>query len=196
MQARIERVGNSLVPAYQLALPASDPAKVHFRFKLIDTKLFRYALSLASGIILVPYEAVERVQNDAQLAAILADAIACAIEKRAYSWSSSLGNLRAVLMLAEVADDPLLGLSAVVTSAKAATGNFLEGTHEHSGRVSLCLLHDAGYDIYQAPIAWWLLASKDPKPIAEIRLPDHAAYLYRILGETWHNPAANATPAH
>ncbi|MGH9562634.1 MAG: hypothetical protein ACRD3S_14375, partial [Terracidiphilus sp.] len=62
--------------------------------------------------------------------------------------------------------------------------------------VALCLMHDAGYDIGEAPKAWWLLNSKNPRPISRISLPHRAAYLYRILGETWYDPAANALQTH
>jgi hypothetical protein len=35
-QARVERIGASLVPASQRALPDSDPTKIHFRFQVVD----------------------------------------------------------------------------------------------------------------------------------------------------------------
>jgi hypothetical protein len=56
---------------------------------------------------------------------------------------------------------------------------------KQSGCVSLSLLHDAGYDVQQAPLAWWLLAPKKPKDITDVPLPRRAEYLYRIIGETW-----------
>lgn len=197
MQAHINEIGNRLIPAYQRDLPDSDPQKIHFRFQLIESKWLRFPLPLASGIILVPHRLVESVQNDAQLAEILADGVAHVIEREAYSWSETAGKVRATGTAVAIAGSavPVVGLAGevVMISADDETEWFPQ---ERSGRVSLGLLYGAGYDIDQAPIAWWLLASKDPKPIAEIRLPDHAAYLYRILGETWHNPAANATLMH
>jgi hypothetical protein len=65
-------------------------------------------------------------------------------------------------------------------------------------RVSLTLLRDAGYDIDEAPMAWWLLAV-DPKNttlLGTTEVPDRVAYLYRILGETWRNPTASTPLAH
>jgi len=56
------------------------------------------------------------------------------------------------------------------------------------------LLHDVGYDIDQAPVAWWLLDPISQQPLTDIEIPDRANYLYSILGETWHNPAAKALP--
>ena len=56
-----------------------------------------------------------------------------------------------------------------------------------SGRVSLGLLHDAGYDIQQAPVAWWILASKPGKKFTEINIPSRSLNLYRTIGLVWKN---------
>jgi hypothetical protein len=82
MQERVDRIGTSLVPVYQRELDNSDPTKVNIRFQLIDERHFNDALSLPSGIILVPYQVVERMEDDSQLAAVLADNIATAIDKQ------------------------------------------------------------------------------------------------------------------
>jgi hypothetical protein len=65
----------------------------------------------------------------------------------------------------------------------------IDRTLQQSGRVGLCFLHDAGYDIAQAPLAWWLLAPRKPASIDRIMMPPRAATLYIALGTTWH-PAA------
>lgn len=194
MQARIEKIGNSLIPAYQRALPDSDPTKIDFRFQVIDTKLIRDAFTLPSGIILVPHQVVERMQNDSQLAAILADAIAHVLERQQYrAEGKQKGAIAATL--AGVATTPYGG-GYIAAEGMTAEREILTEEAEQGCRVSLSLLHDAGYDIDQAPMAWWLLDPMDPKPIAEINMPDRVAYLYRVLGETWHNPAASAPQIH
>jgi hypothetical protein len=38
MQARVDRVGNSLIPDFQRSLPDTDPRKIQFRFQLVDGK--------------------------------------------------------------------------------------------------------------------------------------------------------------
>lgn len=90
MQARIERIGNSLIPAFQRALPDNDPAKVNFRFQLIDTELFAGAFPLQSGIILIPHQTVEHMQNDSQIASIIGESIAYILEYQAFRmrWSA------------------------------------------------------------------------------------------------------------
>lgn len=196
MQARIEKIGDSLVPAYQRALPDSDAARIQFRFHLVDNKHFCGMMpcdvfALPSGVILIPHQVVERMQNDSQLAAVLADAIARTMEKQDFRTQSK----RKAAMVAGVAGAfvPFAG-PMIATEGMSAEGNILLREQHQSGRVSLSLLHDAGYDIDQAPIAWWLLASRKPQPISEIDIPDRAGYLYRILGELWHNPSLN--PPH
>jgi hypothetical protein len=46
-------------------------------------------------------------------------------------------------------------------------------------------LQDAQYDLSQAPLAWWLLASGKPKDLTNLTIPEHARYLYEVLGATW-----------
>ena len=66
----------------------------------------------------------------------------------------------------------------------------LRHAEQQSGRVSLSLLSDAGYDIHQAPLAWWLLASKKPKDLADISLPSRAVYLHQTIAATTDNTQA------
>jgi hypothetical protein len=195
MQARIEKIGTSLIPAYQQALPDSDPAKIHFRFQLIDTKLFSDALTLPNGIILVPHQVVERMQNDSQLVTVLADNIACALERIEYRYKTAL----TVTSAGALAGDATLLLPPPVNLAGIAAGatrdELLAKMEQQAERVSLELLHNAGYDIDEAPRAWWRLASKKQEPLADDVLPARTAYLYSMLGETWNNPAA-ASQSH
>jgi hypothetical protein len=72
LQARVSRVGLSLVPAYQKQLADDSPSKIYFRFYAVDEASIRSDLSCNAGLILVPKQVVERLQNDDQLAALLA----------------------------------------------------------------------------------------------------------------------------
>lgn len=195
MQARVNEIGEKLIPGFERDLPDSDPAKINFRFQVIDTKWFRDALTLPSGIILIPRQVVERMQNNSQLATVLADNIACALERQTYRDLPASHALVAGEIGADVVGAIVPGVSLVAPALGYGGGKEMQTkAEEQSGRVSLGLLHDAGYDIDEAPMSWWLLAPKDPKPIAKIAMPPRAIYLYRILGETWHNPAAKAVP--
>lgn len=190
MQARIEKIGKHLIPLYQLNLPDSDPVKIDFRFQLIDTRLFRDVLSLPSGIILIPHQVVERLQNDSQIAAVLAYGMACALERQEYR---SDGKIKAAYASGVAsAFVPYAGLGMVAGGTVASRIETKE--MQQRDRVSLALMRNAGYDMDQAPLAWWLLAPKKPQPIPQIEMPDRVTYLYRILGAIWRYPIASAGP--
>jgi hypothetical protein len=187
MQARVDRIGQSLIPAYQRALPDTNPTKIHFRFQLIDATKSHDALTAPSGVILVPYQVVERMQNDDQLATVLADNIAEAIEKEGLR-SLTAKTVKAIASDATTVGILLLGPAELVGGLVADhyASRAIDRTLQQSGRVSLCYLHDTGYDIAQAPLAWWLLAPRKPVSIDRIRMPPRAATLYVALGTTWH----------
>lgn len=90
---------------------------------------------------------------------------------------------------------PFAGL-AIQLGGMASAQETVASAERQVERVSLGLLHDAGYDIDQAPMAWRLLASKKSVPVSQISFPDRAAYLYRIHEEAWHNPAISTSSPH
>ncbi len=193
LQTRIDRIGASLVPAYQRNLPDGDPTKITFRFQLIDDPKMNEGFAVPNGIILIPFQTVNHLQNDSQLATILADNIARVLEKQTFRAQS--GHKK--MMLAEVTSGLLTGYymfgTATVIAASVAHED-KRNAEDQSGRVSLGLLHDAGYDIGQAPIAWWLLATDSAEILPSNPLPSRAANLYKSLGSTWRNyPEASAS---
>ena len=189
MQARVELIGNKLIPVYQRELPDSDATKIHFRFQVVDTTKFRAAMTMSNGIILIPHQVVERMQNDSQLAAILADGIACALEAQAYRDRPTLRSLETAVLASGVAEAFVPGLGVAALAGTERETSIQHREEAQRGRVSLMMLHDAGYDIVQAPVAWWLLAPRKPESVSKIDMPERAANLYQILGAEWHNPA-------
>jgi Domain of unknown function (DUF5666) len=192
MQARIDRIGASLIPAYQKALPESDLTKIIFRFELVDQKKWHDARTMPSGIILVPYQIVDRLKDDSQLATVLADNIACALEKQDFRQQPTNQKLTA-LNLAGLAGGffvPGLGLATGIGTTGTGVA-MLHRAEQQSGRVSLSLLSDAGYDIQQAPLAWWMLESNNTIDPADNSIPYRAAYLYQTIAATTdHTPPA------
>ena len=109
MQARIDRIGSSLIPAYQRSLPTSDPSRIRFRFQLIDATNWKDAFASPSGIILVPFQIVNYLQNDTHLATVLADNVARVLEKQTYRGQRG----REKMTIAEIASGVLGGLSTL-----------------------------------------------------------------------------------
>lgn len=186
MQARIDRIGKSLVPPYQRALPESDQTKIDFQFQLIDAPKWHDALTMPSGVILVPRQIVERLQNDSQLAAVLADNIATALEKQSYLVAPKKQDLAAANLFGTAAGLFIPGLELVTNVATYSSGKAIQNhLLQQSGRVSLGLLHDAGYEVHEAPLAWWTLAAKHPNDLTASPPPDRSLYLYKTIGEMW-----------
>jgi hypothetical protein len=196
MQDRVNAIGAKLIPGFQRDLPETDKRKIQFKFQLIDQKKFHDALTLPNGVILVPYQVVERMQNDDQLATVLADNVATALERQSFRAQPARHKMLAADIAGDVGGLLIPGLGVATW---AATGTVADKIHtmqlEQSGRVSLCLLHDAGYNIEQAPLAWWLLEPRRPKDIADTPVPRRSAYLYEVLGTTWRTPPATTGTA-
>ena len=195
LQARLDKVGNALVPGFQRSLDVRDPSKIPFRFHAVDAGKLRDPIALTSGIVLVPYAAIERLPQDSddQLAALLADSIAVVLEKQKFLNKSKHATLRTASILSAAASAAPVGVLAIPLTAGGSIGaganrRLYTTEMQQSGRVSLWLLHDAGYDVKQAPLAWWQLSSAKAKPLAQIELPPRTLDLYEQLGTTWRAP--------
>ena len=186
MQARVERIGNSLIPAFQRSLSEDDPTRIDFRFQVTDEPKHDDAWSFSSGIILVPHQVVDRLPDDSQLAAILADSIAEVLEKQDLRAIPAAHKMTTASIAGGVAGAFIPGVGLVPMAANHEVAKSMQRrSRQQSGRVSLCLMHDAGYDLTAAPNAWWILHAKEGKEYADAKMPDHTLYLYDDLGTTW-----------
>jgi len=186
MQARINRIGASLIPTFQRNLPDSDLRKILFAFQLIDNHRWKDALTLPSGVILVPHQVVDKLQNDSQVATVLADNIAAALEKQSYRMVPARENLIGTGLAGDAAGLFLPGFGLATGIATYSAEKKIEtDLVNQSGRVSLCLLHDAGYDINQAPITWWILSKGSSNDLPGASMPTRAANIYKSLSTTW-----------
>jgi hypothetical protein len=188
MQARIDSIGARLVPQYQRELASGDDTRIDFRFQLVDQPKWHDAQTWPNGIILVPRQVVERLQDDSQLAAVLAENVACALEKQSYRFLPTSHTITAASVAGALggAFVPGLGLASTL-GGEATREKILRHLMEQDARVSLFLMHDAGFDITQAPLAWWLLADEKSDGLENTPLPPRAEYLYKTLGEAWHS---------
>jgi hypothetical protein len=158
VQSWVETLGQELVPAYQKSLPDSDPGKVNFRFyvvqgsasiSLLRNALFvsggllrglaRSALSdtvqaMPDGLIVVSDASLARLQNRAQLAAILSYAITTVLQKHTYMTNHALQ-----------AGDPNVGNPHLA---------LLVIQDEQTIRIGIRQMFLAGYDIREASYAW------------------------------------------
>jgi hypothetical protein len=196
MQERINRIGNSLIPAFQRSLPDDDLRKILFKFQLVDEHKWKDAITLSTGIILVPYQLVDKLQNDSQIATLLADNIATALEKQCYRLMPARENLTGTNLVATAAGLFILGVGTAASIATYSAEKKIEtDLHNQSGRVSLGLLHDAGYDINQAPIAWWILSKGSAGDLSGTSMPPRSANLFLSISSTWRSYSEYPSPA-
>lgn len=182
LQERVERIGMRLVPEFQKQLPLDSPSRIPFRFYAIADDKVRSAFACNMGLVLVPKNVVERLQNDDQLAAVLADGIAFDLQRQLVT----LTPLDLVAGGSEVA-----ALIPFLFPAGYVAGEVAEGIVDYEkeaklrrefARMALQLVADADFDPWQAPEAWRMLAPKDsPKDIQTLQYTPEGKYQLSIL---------------
>jgi hypothetical protein len=187
---RIRRVGGSVVPAWQKALPAGAPDGWQFAFYLVKGKHLSGGdcLSFPDGLILVPSKTESLLKDDGQLAALLAGCVAEVTEEQVLRISPG-ATASAATEIGSLAAPAVLGLPMLV-------GSFAYGEHEQtmmrdqSARVALVYTAAAGYPIADGAAAWETLKSKHGQMRLNSQPPDRADIAYKM--ETQAAPAAAA----
>jgi hypothetical protein len=182
LQERVERIGMRLVPAFQKQLPRDSPSRIPFRFYAIADDKVRSVFACNMGLVLVPKNVVERLQNDDQLAAVLADGIAFNLQRQLVSITA----LDLVGGGSEVAAliPPLFPAGYIAgEAAEAIVGYEKEARLQREfARIALQLVAAAEFDPWQAPEAWRLLSPKDPpQDIHSLKYTREGMYQLSIL---------------
>jgi hypothetical protein len=196
-QEHIRRLGLQLVPQYQRELPANDPAKIPFRFYEVEEKQYRSPIFCGNGLILIPTDTFHRLENEDELAALVADGVAGALQSQAeaargFTWMDA----------AEMASNGAFGMAGVIASEGGRGGGLImrhkvDQIAEHQrGRMALALLADAGFDPRQAPETWLLLKpSHLPKDHSQLDYPERSRYLQNILETQYKTGIGGTAPA-
>ena len=153
LQGRVNEIGLGLVPEFQKALPDSDPTKLRFHFYVVQAK-HPWPLAGSNGTILIPAKLLARLQNEAQLAAILANGVASVVQKQEFRSK----HRREAQMWIALASDAVLVPFPIIGAASAITNGVTQEKYasayfEQSARLSLDYVLNAGWDIREAPTA-------------------------------------------
>ena len=162
VQEYVQRIGNSLIPAYQKALPDGHPQKIPFKFYVISEKKPN-AFALANGIIVMHSGMITDLENEAQLAAILAHEIAHATQEHTWRQMNKDKGKRTAIMIGGIAAAAfgLYGVSDILQLTLAAMQNGYQRRLENqSDRVGLEYMVAAGYDPREAPRVWKVMSKK------------------------------------
>lgn len=171
LQGYVTRVGMSVLPDYAKALTDTKTGAMHFHFVVVNSlgKFARYAhykngignhkyedsvVPFPDGLILIAADSgIARLQNEAQLAALLSVAEAKVLQRQNYLSIESIGGIN-------------FGLPDI-----DAFGAWQEA---QALRIGIRQLYLAGYDIREAPFAW-LVANGKPVPNPVIGAGDPGA---------------------
>ena len=156
----LSRLGRSLVPAHQLELPNDSPAKLRFRFYLVDTDTLAVG-AFPNGVVVVSAHVFDVLQNEAQLAFMLSHEMARATEKQAWAVDQMhRGERRAISMAGWAAFGlPGLGLSTALAD-NSVQREFAQAFANQADRMGLKYMLGGGYDPREAPEVWRTIADK------------------------------------
>lgn len=169
--AYVTRLGTSLIPRWMNELPDDDPAKVVFRFYVIDDPSFN-AAAWPDGTVIVHTGLLKVVQNEAQLAAVLGHEIGHVTHEHGrerFEESRTRGRVGGVLgelgraagieaPRVEVAGE-VVDLGQVARLGVGALSNVhSRGRESQADRVGLFYMVQAGYDPREAAAVWRRIA--------------------------------------
>jgi hypothetical protein len=180
LQERVKRIGMQLVPTFQKQLAPDNPSRIPFRFYAVEDDKVRSVFACNAGLVLVPKNVVERLHSDDQLAAVLADGIAFNLQRQLVTVSP----LDLVVAGSEVAAITLFPTGYI---AGEAVGVIVDHEIEvrlqrEFARIALQLVDNAGFDPWQAPEAWRLLAPKDlPRDTQSLNYTAEGKYELGVL---------------
>lgn len=162
VQTYLNRVGQSVVPAYLKELPDTDPNKIPFRFVVVMEKGFN-ATAYPNGVVVVNDEVFQVLENEGQLAAVLAHEVAHAAQEHTFrqrehnrSGRKALETLSVIMAIAgdiELSDQ----IDSLTATMAYGYGRTLEN---QADRLGLQYMVAAGYDPREAPQVWKLIAKR------------------------------------
>ena len=160
---RLQRIGTKLIPEFQRSLADNDPRKVPFLFYAVDDDDMRtFICAPRGGLIFYPRFLIERMQNDDQLAAALALPVAMVLQRQGLGkemreWPAVRDQLSTLALYATI---PYFGAFPLDMMGALPDHRVATRLEEQVGRIAISLVADAGYDPWQVPEAFRLLAEK------------------------------------
>ncbi len=161
VQKYVERVGQSLIPAYQKNLADDDLQKIHFKFYVIRDKTPN-AFALANGVVVVNSGMLTMLENEAQLAAVLAHEISHATQEHTWRQMNKDKNKRTALMVGSLAASlfaPGVGTMLELINSAMVNG-YSRRLEDQADRIGLDYMVAADYDPREAPRVWKIMSRK------------------------------------
>jgi hypothetical protein len=159
----LSKLGASLIPTHQKELSDKSPEKARFRFFLMDADYFGVD-TYPNGVIVVSSQLFDVLENEAQLAFVLAHEMARVVERQQWTASTyhetqrkeaEAAGLAAALV---VPGAPLAGLALDNRIAH----KFVRSMQNQADRVGIEYMIATGYDPYQSVEFWKVLEKTHP----------------------------------
>lgn len=153
MQVRVTKIGESLIPEFQRNMTASDPAKLKFQFFVVETKKPMQGAS-ANGMVLISEDIVQKMKNDAQLAALLSFSVAQVIQEQEFR-ANDRKELQRFIGWSSMGASFVTPVGAIAGFVNSGTyARFQRLQAEQALRVGMDYMERAGFDIREVPQAW------------------------------------------
>lgn len=162
VQDYVQKLGESLIPTHQKLLPVGDPQKIPFKFYVVSDKDAN-AFATANGIIVINSGMLTMLENEAQLAAVMAHEISHATQEHTWRQLNKDKGKKTALAVGGIAAAAfgLYGVSDILQLTLAAMQNgYSRRLEDQADRVGLEYLAAAGYDPREAPRVWKLMAKR------------------------------------
>lgn len=162
VQNYVKRIGENLIPAHQKALRDDDPQKIPFRFYVVSDKDAN-AFATANGIIVINSGMIAHLENEGQLAAVIAHEISHATQEHSWRQMNKDKGKRTAIAIGGIAAAAfgMYGVADVMQLTLAAMQNGYQRRLENQAdRIGLEYMVAAGYDPREAPRVWKLMGTK------------------------------------
>ena len=161
-QDYVSQLGYRLVPKYQLDLDDGDPAKIPFKFFVVQDKVPN-AFALPNGIVVIHSAMFDVVQNEAQFAAVVGHEISHAVQEHTWRQQQHQKVARTALAIG-AAFAAAYGQNALRDTLQLVQGAIQNGyarnLENQADRLGLEYMVAAGYDPREAPRVWKEMTNK------------------------------------
>lgn len=153
VNAYITTIGQKLVPQWAKDLQDDDPAKITFRFFVIEDDTFN-AFALPDGTVVVNTGLLKVMKNEAQLAAILGHEIAHVTNEHSRKGLETAHKTGLIATGIGIIRGNKPDAIASTFGLGVLSNKLGRNSEDQADRVGLFYTHNAGYDPREAPKIW------------------------------------------
>ncbi len=182
LQTYITKVGYKVIPRYQKDLAKDDPAKITFRFMVIEDESFN-AYALPDGSIFVHTGLLKQIKNEAQLAGILGHEIAHVTHEHSRKQIEDPKNtwLPLLMQTGGAITGGRLGLTLGQLGSQAMLNKFGRDKEDQADRIGLMYMSQAGYDAREVSTVWRVISKQiKENSVTNFLYSDHSMARQRV----------------